>query len=139
MSNCDFVAGRSRIDCKRRSCPHTAYDRFGRVKAAASRLALCAVSDLTRPNQSAQRLPWQLTIKDVGLHDVITNHGIEHGDHLAHDRDDHDACGASRTGRHTYNRFVRPHDSRILALVAWSGCAQRDIMPCVTMSVAFND
>jgi hypothetical protein len=30
------------------------------------------------------------TVKVVGPNDVITNHGIEHGDHLAHDRNDHD-------------------------------------------------
>src|SRR5262245_15342712 len=81
MSNCDFVAGRSLIDL------------------VASRLALRApalraASALTRPNQSAQwlssgrhRVP---TVKVVGPNDVITNHGIEHGDHLAHDRNDHD-------------------------------------------------
>jgi hypothetical protein len=77
MSNCDFVAGRSRIDLVASRLPHRA-------------LALCAVSAFTRPNQSVQRLPRLLTMKEVGPHDVITNHGIEHGDHLAHDRNDHD-------------------------------------------------
>ena len=77
MSNCDFVAGRSLIDLVASRLAHPA-------------LALCAVSALTRPNQSAQRLSGQLTVKEVGPNDVITNHGIEHGDHLAHDRNDHD-------------------------------------------------
>src|SRR6201997_2293716 len=80
MSNCDFVAGRSLIDL------------------VASRLALRApalraASALTRPNQSAQWLPSGRhrvpTVKMVGPNDVITNHRIEHGDHLAHDRHDH--------------------------------------------------
>jgi hypothetical protein len=80
MSNCDFVAGRSLI------------------ALVASRLALRvpalrAASTLTPPNQSAQWLPSGRhgvpTVKVVGPNDVITNHGIEHGDH-AHDRDDHD-------------------------------------------------
>ena len=53
-------------------------------------LALCGVSVSTRPNQSMQRLHRQLTVKEVGPNDVITNHGIEHGDHLAHDHNDHD-------------------------------------------------
>jgi hypothetical protein len=75
MSNCDFVAGRSRIDLVTSRLSHRA-------------LALCAVSALTRPNQSVQRLPRQLTVKEVGPHDVITYHGIEHGDHLAHDRNE---------------------------------------------------
>src|SRR5262249_55545995 len=81
MSNCDFVAGRSLI------------------ALVASRLALRApalraASALTRPNQSAQWLPSSRhgvpTVKVVGPNEVITNHGIEHGDHLAHDRNDHD-------------------------------------------------
>jgi hypothetical protein len=81
MSNCDFVAGRSLIDL------------------VASRLALrapalSAASALTRPNQSARWLSGDRhgvpTVKVVGPNDVITNHGIEHGDHLAHDRNDHD-------------------------------------------------
>src|SRR5215469_14393448 len=85
MSNCDFVAGGS----------------LGRslIDLVASRLALrapalSAASALTRPNQSAQGLPSGLhgvpTVKVVGPSNVITNHGIEHGDHLAHDRNDHD-------------------------------------------------
>ena len=81
MSNCDFVAGRSLIDL------------------VASRLALRApalgaATALTRPNQSAQ---WQSsgrhnvpTVKMVGPNNVVTNHCVEHCDHLAHDRDDHD-------------------------------------------------
>src|SRR5262252_9423417 len=81
MSNCDFVAGRSLI------------------ALVASRLALRApalraASALTRPNQSAQWLPSSRhgvpIVKVVGPNEVITNHGIEHGDHLAHDRNDHD-------------------------------------------------
>src|SRR5215510_6672561 len=81
MSNCDFVAGRSLIDL------------------VASRLALrapalCAASALTRPNQSAQWLSSGRhnvpTVKVVGPNDVIKNHGIEHGDHLARNRNDHD-------------------------------------------------
>ena len=80
MSNCDFVAGRSLIDL------------------VASRLALRApalraASALTRPDQSAQWLSSGRhnvpTVKMVGPHNVIANHGVEHGDHLAHDRDDH--------------------------------------------------
>jgi hypothetical protein len=34
----------------------------------------------------------------VGPNDVITNHGIEHGDHLAHDRNDHDLRHLARPG-----------------------------------------
>src|SRR6516225_3210244 len=69
------------------------------VDLLASRLALRApalraASALTRPNQSAQWLPSGRhrvpTVKMVGPNDVITNHRIEHGDHLAHDRNDHD-------------------------------------------------
>ena len=84
MSNCDFVAGRSLI------------------ALVASRLALRApalraASALTRSNQSAQWLPSSRhgvpTVKVVGPNDVITNHGIKHGDHLAHDRNDHDFRG----------------------------------------------
>ena len=79
MSNCDFVAGRSLIDLVR------------------SRLALCApalsaASALTRPNESAQWLSGDRhgvpTMKVVGPNYVITNHGIEDGDHLANDRND---------------------------------------------------
>jgi hypothetical protein len=117
MSNCDFVAGRSRIDLVASRLSHRA-------------LALCAVSALTRPNQSVQRLPRLLTMKDVGPHDVITKHCVEHCDHLAHDLNDHDACGASRTGRHAYNRFVRPNHSRVLALVARRYWALRDNERC---------
>jgi hypothetical protein len=79
MSNCDFVAGRSLIDL------------------VASRLALRApalraASALTRPNQSAQWLSSGRhsvpTVKMVGPTNVIANHGVKHGDHLAHDRND---------------------------------------------------
>src|SRR5262249_10501090 len=45
-------------------------------------------------NQSAQ---WRSsgrhnvpTVKMVGPNDVVTDHCVEHCDHLAHDRDDHD-------------------------------------------------
>jgi hypothetical protein len=81
MSNCDFVADGSLIDL------------------VASRLALrapalSAASALTQPNQSAQWLSGDRhgvpTVKEVGPNDVITNHGIEDGNHLAHDRNDHD-------------------------------------------------
>ena len=81
MSNCHVAAGRSLIDL------------------VASRLALRApalraASALTRPNQSAQWLPSGRhrvpTVKMVGPNDVITNHRIEHSDHLVHDRNDHD-------------------------------------------------
>jgi hypothetical protein len=75
MSNCDFVAGRSRIDLVASRLPHRA-------------LALCAVSALIPPNQSVQRLPQLLAIKEVGPHDVITNHRVERSDDLAHDRND---------------------------------------------------
>jgi hypothetical protein len=76
MSNCDFVAGRSLIDLVASRLAHPA-------------LALCAVS-VSTPDQinQSQRLPRQLTVKDVGPNDVITNHGIERGDDLAHDRND---------------------------------------------------
>jgi hypothetical protein len=81
MSNCHLVAGRSLIDL------------------VASRLALRApapraATALTRPNRSAQRLPCGRhdvpTGQSVGPHDVIADHGIERGDHLAHDRHDRD-------------------------------------------------
>ena len=80
MSNCHFVAGRSLI------------------VLAASRLALRApalraATALTRPNQSAEWLPCGRhtvpTAKMVGPNNVVANHGVEHGDHLAHDRNDH--------------------------------------------------
>jgi hypothetical protein len=84
MSNCDFVAsgslGRSLIDL------------------VASRLALrapapSAASALTRPNQSARRLPSGRrgvpTVKEVvGPNNVVTNHRVERSDDLAHDRND---------------------------------------------------
>jgi hypothetical protein len=79
MSNCDFVAGRSLI-------------ALVTPKPALHAPALGAACALTRPNQSAQWLPSGrlLTMKVMGPNDVITNHGIEHGDRLAHDRNDHD-------------------------------------------------
>src|SRR5262249_45181658 len=88
MSNCHVVAGRSLID------------------SAASRLALRApalraATALTRPNQSAQWLPCGRhtvpTGKMVGPNNIVANHRIERGDHLAHDGHDHNlrqlACG----------------------------------------------
>src|SRR4249919_574887 len=80
MSNCHVVAGRSLIDL------------------AASRLALRApalraATALTRPNQSAQWLPCGRhtvpTGKMVGPNNVVANHRVERGDHLAHDGHDH--------------------------------------------------
>src|SRR6516162_11818758 len=80
MSNCHVAAGRSLIDL------------------VASRLALRApavraATALTRPNQSAQ---WLLcgrhtvpTGKMVGPNNVVANHRVERGDHLAHDGHDH--------------------------------------------------
>ena len=63
MSNCDFVAGRSLINLVASRLAHRA-------------LALCAVSALTRPNQSVQRLSWQLTVKEVGPNDVIMSNQL---------------------------------------------------------------
>src|SRR4029077_16738304 len=80
MSNCHVVAGRSLIDL------------------VASRLALRAPAlraamALTQPNQSAQWLPcgWHTvpTAQMVGPNNVVANHRVERGDHLAHDRHDH--------------------------------------------------
>ena len=79
MSNCHVAAGRSLIDL------------------VASRLALRAPAlraamALTRPNQSAQWLPCGRhtvpTGKMVGPNNVVANHCIERGDHLAHDGHD---------------------------------------------------
>src|SRR5262249_13708857 len=81
MSNCDFVAGRSLID-------------LPASRLALRAPALRAASTLTRANQSAQLLASGRhdvpTVKMVGPNCVITNHRVEHGDHLAHDRNDHD-------------------------------------------------
>jgi hypothetical protein len=81
VSNCDFVAGGSLIDL------------------AASRLALRApalraATALTRPNQSGQRLPCGRhgvpTAATVGPNQIVANHGVENGEHLAHHRHDYD-------------------------------------------------
>ena len=75
MSNCDLAAARSLTDL------------------AASRLALRApalraATALTRPDGSAQGLPCGRhgvpTAVTVGPNDVVTNHCVERGDHLAH-------------------------------------------------------
>src|SRR5436853_7127659 len=77
MSNCHLVAGRSLIDL------------------VASRLALRApalraATALTRPNRSAQRLPCGRhavpTAQTVSPSNIVTNHCVERGDHLAHHR-----------------------------------------------------
>src|SRR6516225_3635060 len=56
--------------------------------------ALRAASALTQPNQAAQRLASGRhsapTVEMVGPCNVIANHCVEHGDHLAHDRYDDD-------------------------------------------------
>jgi hypothetical protein len=91
MSNCLFVAEGSRFD------------------RAASRLALRAppapalraATALTRPNRSAVRLPCGRhsvpTAKTVGPNYVVSEHCVEHSDHLTHHRHDHDlrllSCG----------------------------------------------
>src|ERR1700704_2857934 len=81
MSNCHLVAARSLIDW------------------AASRLALRApalraATALTQPNRSAQWLPCGRhavpTGQTVGPNDVVTDHCVERGDHLAHHRHDRD-------------------------------------------------
>src|SRR5215204_824674 len=81
MSNCHLVAARSLIDL------------------AASRLALRApalraATALTRQNRSAQWLPCGRhgvpTAVTVGPREIIANHCVEHGKHLAHHRHDHD-------------------------------------------------
>src|SRR5262249_57170998 len=81
MSNCDLVAARSLIDL------------------VASRLALRApalraATALTRPNRSAQWLPCGRhvvpTAVTIGPKHVVTNHGVERSDHLAHHRPDSD-------------------------------------------------
>jgi len=81
MSNCDFVAARSLIDL--------ATSRLA-LRASAPR----AATALTRPNRSAQRLPCGRhvvpTAQTVGPNDIVANHGIERGDHLAHHRHDRD-------------------------------------------------
>src|SRR5262245_26494407 len=81
MSNCHLVAGRSLI--------HLATSRLA-LRAPALR----AATALTRPNGSAQRLPCGRhivpTVRTIGPSDVVTNHCVEHGDHLTHHRHDHD-------------------------------------------------
>jgi hypothetical protein len=81
VSNCDFVAGGSLIDL------------------AASRLALRApalraATALTRPNQSAQRLPSGRhavpTAATLGPMQVVAERSVENGEHLTHHRHDHD-------------------------------------------------
>src|SRR5262245_58610363 len=81
LSNCDLVAARSLIPL------------------AASRLALRApalraATALTRPNGSAQWLACGRhgvpTAVTVVPNDVVANHCVEHGDHLAHHCHDHD-------------------------------------------------
>src|SRR5262245_15572129 len=68
------------------------------IDLAASRLALrapalCAATALPRLSQSAQRLPCGRhvvpTAGTIGPKRVVTSHSVEHGDHLAHHRHDH--------------------------------------------------
>jgi hypothetical protein len=79
MSNCDFVARRSLI-------------ALVTPRPALHAPALAAASALTRPNQSAQWATKRCADHEGGggPNDLITNHGIEHGDHPAQDRNDHD-------------------------------------------------
>src|SRR5262245_17146442 len=81
MSNCDVVAGRSLIDW------------------AASRLALraparCAATALTRRARSARWLPCGRHFVPTGVtvcpNHVVSNHRIEHNDHLTHHRHNND-------------------------------------------------
>jgi hypothetical protein len=125
MSNCDFVAGRSLIDLVASRSDRT--------------LALCVVSALPRPNQSVQRLPRQLTVKEVGPNDVITNHGIEDGDHLAHDRNDHDlrhlasALGALTERLEHRIPIARAHRCHVERVTNW-----RMTAPDATQSMLFT-
>src|SRR6516225_9006140 len=81
MSNCHFVAGRSLID-------------LATSRLALRAPALRAATALTRPNQSAQRLPCvRHAVPNgitVGPNNVVANHCVEHHDHLTHHRHDHD-------------------------------------------------
>src|SRR5262245_64043167 len=81
LRNCDFGAARSLI--------HLAASRL-----ALGAPALRAVTALTRPNGSAQRLPCGRhrvpTAVTVAPNDVVANHGVEHSDHLTHHRHDRD-------------------------------------------------
>src|ERR671922_1905062 len=91
MSNRDFAGGRSLI------------------ALAASRLALRApalraATALTRPNRSAQWLSCDRhgvpTAVTAGPSNIVTNHCVKHGQHLAHHGDDHDLrrlAGGSET------------------------------------------
>src|SRR5262245_65213385 len=90
-SNCDLVAARSLI--------HLAASRLA-LRAP----ALCAATALTRPDGSAQGLPCGRhgvpTAVTVGPNDVVTNHCVERGDHLAHHCHDDDLrqfAGGSET------------------------------------------
>src|SRR5262245_4259347 len=100
MSNCDLVAARSLI--------HLAASRLA-LRAPALR----AATVLTRPDGSARWLPCGrhgvLTAVTVGPTDVVTNHCVERGDHLAHHCHDNDLrqfSGGSAT-------TVDPHEQRI--------------------------
>ena len=116
MSNCHVVAGRSPI------------------ALAASRLALRApalraATALTRPNQSAPRLPCGRhtvpTTEMVGPNNVVANHRVERSDHLAHDRNDHNlrqlACGLEPIVEHLEHRIpiTRAHRRHVEHVTNW--------------------
>src|SRR6516164_3438266 len=81
MSNCDFMAAKSLID-------------LATSRLALRAPALRAATALTRPNQSAQRLPRGRhavpTAMTLGPNHVVANHCVEHRDHLTHHCHDHD-------------------------------------------------
>src|SRR5215207_3442118 len=98
MSNCDLVARGSLIDL------------------AASRLALrasalCAATALTRPNQSARRLPCGRHAVPIAAavdpRRVVAEHGVERGDHLTHHRHNDDLRLLSGRGEAIVERFER--------------------------------
>jgi Transglutaminase-like superfamily len=116
MSNCDLVAARSLIDL------------------VASRLALRApalraATALTRPNRSARWLPCGRhnvpTARLVGPSHVVTNHRVEHGDHLAHDRNNRDfvqlISGLETIVEHLKHRIpiARTHSGQVKDVTNW--------------------
>src|SRR4029077_15552339 len=76
-----------------RTCTSNPGSMPGTPRLALRAPALRAASALTRPSISAQWLPCGRhtvpTGKMVGPNNVVANHRVERGDHLAHDGHDH--------------------------------------------------
>jgi hypothetical protein len=114
VSNCDLIAARSLID-------------WAASRVAVRAPALRTATALTRPNRSAQRLPCGRhavpTAQTVSPSNIVTNHCVERGDHLAHHRHNHDlrllsarpplAAAEAATASHGGPRRVAPMLSEV--------------------------